>query len=192
MTAWRARTALTPSAAPCSPRPSLLEMTCPPCATSCTNCVSRHDQHHQVGHAHNHPRQTLRQVQRAVSWQVLRRGLATGRLTVEQAAKKFTFISDETRRPAAAAAVLKRYQGHQAHTGGSNPKSDELEPMCTMTKAVPCYNVDLRPANSPGFEQDDGHVVLHMDSKFDHAHVQRHALISVWHYLRAQCGGQDR
>eukprot|EP00965_Chrysotila_dentata_P229218 6197056-Pleurochrysis_carterae.AAC.2 len=36
-----ARTPLTPSAAPCAPRPSLLEMTCPACATSYASCVSR-------------------------------------------------------------------------------------------------------------------------------------------------------
>eukprot|EP00965_Chrysotila_dentata_P218990 6190878-Pleurochrysis_carterae.AAC.1 len=34
-----------------------------------------------------------------------------------------------------------------------------------MTKVVTSYNVDLRPATSPGFAQDDGHMMLYMDSK---------------------------
>eukprot|EP00965_Chrysotila_dentata_P260276 6213845-Pleurochrysis_carterae.AAC.3 len=38
--------------------------------------------------------------------------IATGKLTLEQAAEKFTFISDPARRPAAAAAALERYQDH--------------------------------------------------------------------------------
>eukprot|EP00965_Chrysotila_dentata_P260944 6214091-Pleurochrysis_carterae.AAC.2 len=42
MNAWRARTPSTPNAGPCAPRPSLPEMTCPPCATSsCASYVSR-------------------------------------------------------------------------------------------------------------------------------------------------------
>eukprot|EP00965_Chrysotila_dentata_P143388 4737488-Pleurochrysis_carterae.AAC.2 len=52
---------------------------------------------------------------------------------MEQAAEKFTFITDPARRPAAAAAALKRYQDYQA--------------------VATCYNVDLRSATSPGFAQ---------------------------------------
>eukprot|EP00959_Pyramimonas_sp_CCMP1952_P309749 6481964-Pyramimonas_sp.AAC.1 len=93
--------------------------------------------------------------------------IATGKMTMEQATEKFTFISDPARRPAAAAAALKRYQDYQMQKGGGNPKPDKLQRMCAMTKVVTCYNVDLRPAISPGFAQDNGHVVLHMDSKCD-------------------------
>eukprot|EP00965_Chrysotila_dentata_P033453 1113639-Pleurochrysis_carterae.AAC.2 len=75
--------------------------------------------------------------------------IATCKLALEQAAEKFTFISDPARRPAAAAAALKRYQDHQAQKGGGNPKPDKLECMCAMTKVVTCYNVDRCPATSP-------------------------------------------
>eukprot|EP00965_Chrysotila_dentata_P109616 3622942-Pleurochrysis_carterae.AAC.1 len=60
--------------------------------------------------------------------------IASGKLTLEQAAKQFTLISVPARRPTAAAAALKRYQDHQAHMGGGNPKPDKLERMCAMTK----------------------------------------------------------
>eukprot|EP00965_Chrysotila_dentata_P008633 280789-Pleurochrysis_carterae.AAC.2 len=60
--------------------------------------------------------------------------IATGNLTLEQAAEKLAFISNPARRPAAAAEALKRYQDHQAHKGGGNPKPDKLERMCAMTK----------------------------------------------------------
>eukprot|EP00965_Chrysotila_dentata_P022024 729550-Pleurochrysis_carterae.AAC.1 len=37
----------------------------------------------------------------------------TGKMTMEQAFEKFTFISNPARRPTAAAAALKRYQDYQ-------------------------------------------------------------------------------
>eukprot|EP00965_Chrysotila_dentata_P095338 3151292-Pleurochrysis_carterae.AAC.6 len=95
------------------------------------------------------------------------KAIATGKLIMEQAAEKFALITDPARCPAAAAAAFKRYQGYQAQTGGGNPKPVKLERMRAMTKVVTCYNVDLRPATSPGFVQGDGHVVLYMDSKYD-------------------------
>eukprot|EP00965_Chrysotila_dentata_P242806 6205066-Pleurochrysis_carterae.AAC.3 len=94
--------------------------------------------------------------------------IGTVKLTLDQAAENFTFISNSARRPASTAAALKRYQDHQqAHKGGGNPKPVKLERMCAMTAVVTCYNVDLRPATSPSFAQDHGHVVLHMDSECD-------------------------
>eukprot|EP00965_Chrysotila_dentata_P151983 5022313-Pleurochrysis_carterae.AAC.1 len=93
--------------------------------------------------------------------------IATGNLTMKQAAEKFIFITDPARRPAAAAEAFKRYQDYQVQKGGGNPKAVKLERMCAMTKLVTCYNVDLRPTTSPGFAQGNGHVVLRMDSKFD-------------------------
>eukprot|EP00965_Chrysotila_dentata_P209455 6185305-Pleurochrysis_carterae.AAC.1 len=38
--------------------------------------------------------------------------IATGKMTLELAAEKFTFFSDPARQPAAAAAAVKRYQDH--------------------------------------------------------------------------------
>eukprot|EP00965_Chrysotila_dentata_P070784 2339921-Pleurochrysis_carterae.AAC.1 len=51
--------------------------------------------------------------------------------------------------------------------GGGNPKPDKLHRMCAMTKVVTCCYVDLRPAMSPSFAQDNGLAMLHMDSKCD-------------------------
>eukprot|EP00965_Chrysotila_dentata_P259687 6213640-Pleurochrysis_carterae.AAC.2 len=79
--------------------------------------------------------------------------IATSKLILEQVAEKFIFISAPARRPAAAAAALKRYQDHQALKGGGNPKPDKLERMCAMTKIMTCCNVDLRPATSPGLHK---------------------------------------
>eukprot|EP00965_Chrysotila_dentata_P179449 5926139-Pleurochrysis_carterae.AAC.2 len=54
-------------------------------------------------------RQALQQMQRASSRRVLYgEAIATGKLTLEQVAENFTFIIDPARRPAAAAAALKR------------------------------------------------------------------------------------
>eukprot|EP00965_Chrysotila_dentata_P038556 1280929-Pleurochrysis_carterae.AAC.2 len=93
--------------------------------------------------------------------------IATGILTLEQAAEKFTFTINPARRPAAAAAALKRYQAHQAHKGRGNLKPDKRKRMCAMARIVTCYNDDLRPATSSGFAQDDGHVEVQMESKCD-------------------------
>eukprot|EP00965_Chrysotila_dentata_P090217 2977574-Pleurochrysis_carterae.AAC.1 len=64
---------------------------------------------------------------------------------MEQAAEKFTFITDPARRPAAAAAAPKRYH-FQAQRVAATPSPVKLECMCAMAKG-------------------DGHIVLHMDSK---------------------------
>eukprot|EP00965_Chrysotila_dentata_P143378 4737487-Pleurochrysis_carterae.AAC.1 len=92
--------------------------------------------------------------------------IATGKLTMEQAAEKFPFITDPARRPAAATAVLKRYQNYQAQKG-AQPQAGQARVRVCHDQGLTCYNVDLLPATSPAFAQGDGHMVLHMDSKCD-------------------------
>eukprot|EP00965_Chrysotila_dentata_P126718 4190857-Pleurochrysis_carterae.AAC.2 len=101
-------------------------------------------------------------------------------LTVEQTAEKFTFISDLARRPAAAAAALKRYQDHHAQKGWGNHKPDKLERMstCALLPHPACAGRRTRGAS---------HRLQVLP-----AHVQRHALLPVRRDLRAQRGGQGR
>eukprot|EP00965_Chrysotila_dentata_P259463 6213573-Pleurochrysis_carterae.AAC.1 len=93
------------------------------------------------------------------------KAIATGKLTMEQAAEKFAFIIDPARRPAAATAALKRNQDYQAQKGGGKPQAGQARVHVCHDQG--CYNVDLRSATSPGFAQGDGHVVLFMDSNCD-------------------------